>query len=79
MQTAVYIIYELLIRLQELKPDIGDYLSNKMTTDGIVVFTSTGKIAISDVILLRQINTPASITTYELIILLDSFVADMVD
>jgi hypothetical protein len=76
MQTAVYIIYELLIRLQELKPDVGDYLSNKTTTDGIVVFTSTGKIVIPDTIILRQINTPASITTYELIILLDSFIAN---
>ena len=73
MQIAVYVIYELLVRLEDLNPGIGNYLKNKTTTNGILVHTTTGQISIPAGILLRQFNDPTTITQHELLDLLDSF------
>ncbi|TCC88581.1 hypothetical protein EZ428_18240 [Pedobacter frigiditerrae] len=73
MQIAVFIIYEILIRLQELDPDLGEYLMNRKTEDGILVRTSNGSIPIPDSILLRQFNDPKSISQFELQDLLGNF------
>lgn len=73
MQIAVYVIYELLIRVQELNPAVGEYLLNKQTDNGILVRTTGGSIAIPDDILQRQFNDPASISQHEILNLLDGF------
>jgi len=73
MQIAVYVIYELLIRLQELNPVVGEYLFNNQTDVGTLVRTTSGSIAIPNDILLRQFNAPASISQHEILNLLDSF------
>lgn len=73
MQIAVYVIYELLIRLQEINPAVGEYLMNKIIEDGILVRTTSGSIPIPDSILLRQFNDPASISQHEILGLLDAF------
>ena len=73
MQISVYVIYELLIRLQELNPAVGDYVSNKRSADGILVRTSSGTIDIPESILSTQFNSPSSITQDEILSLLDRF------
>lgn len=73
MQIPVYVIYELLIRLQELNPGVGDYMLNKKTANGILVRTSSGTINLPEEILFRQFNDPASISQLELLTLLESF------
>ncbi|ETZ19146.1 hypothetical protein [Pedobacter sp. V48] len=67
MQIAVYVIYELLIRLQELNPAVGEYISHKKTDDGILVRSSTGVIAMPEDILFRQFNDPATISQHEVL------------
>lgn len=79
MQIPVYVIYELLIRLQELSPIIGDYLQNKTTKDGILVQTSMGIISISEDILFRQFNDPSSISKLELLSLLENFQSSLTE
>ncbi|MGQ7856689.1 hypothetical protein ACUN24_20820 [Pedobacter sp. WC2501] len=66
-------IYELLIRLQELNPAVGEYLLNNQTDVGTLVRTISGSIAIPNDILLRQFNDPASISQHETLNLLDGF------
>jgi hypothetical protein len=73
MQISVYVIYELLIRLQELNPAVGDYVSNKRSSDGILVRTSNGTIDIPEGILSAQFNNPSSITQNEILNLLARF------
>jgi hypothetical protein len=73
MQISVYVIYELLIRLQELNPAVGEYVSNKRSGDGILVRTSSGTIDIPESILSTQFNNPSLITQDEILSLLDRF------
>lgn len=73
MQIGAYVIYELLVRLQEQDPAVGDYVGNKITGNGVLVNTTTGLITMPHDILLRQFNDPTSITQHEILNLLDSF------
>ncbi|MBB5638401.1 hypothetical protein HDE68_004330 [Pedobacter cryoconitis] len=62
MQISTYVVYELISRLQELNPIVGEYLNYKSTMNGILILTSAVQIAMPDDILLQQFNDPASIT-----------------
>jgi hypothetical protein len=68
-----YVIYELLIRLQELDPAIGEYLSYKKIKAGIAVQTTTGLLEIPDSILDLQFHNPAAIVYSDLLELQSSF------
>ena len=76
MQIASYVIYELLIRLQELDPMVGNYITNKKTDNGILLRTSTGHLAIPDDILLRQFTDATIISKHEIEDLLNHFILD---
>jgi len=73
MHVAVYILYELLIRLQEINPAVGIYKSFKLGDNGIEIKTSTGHLKISKHIFERQFTDPSTISQEELIKLLESF------
>jgi len=73
MQIAVYVIYELLIRLQDLNPGIGEYISNKKKDENILVRTSTGHLTIPERILQRQFHEPTAISQQEILDVLDNF------
>lgn len=73
MQISEYVIYELLIRLQELNPGVGEYVSNRKTEHGILVRTSTGVIPIPEDILLRQHSNPTGVNQQEILNLLGGF------
>ena len=73
MQLAVYVIYELLIRLQELDPAVGEYLSYKKISAGIKVQTTTGSLEIPDTLLDQQFHSPESVALADLSVLLGSF------
>ncbi|RQO65208.1 hypothetical protein DBR43_30615 [Pedobacter sp. KBW06] len=70
MQIATYVIYELLIRMQELNPEIGDFVSCKRTENGILVQTTSTPIVIPEIIYQQQFEDPASISTIELLSLI---------
>lgn len=72
MDQPVYVIYELIIRLQELNPEIGEYLNYRDTETGILVRTTSGTIELSETMLLRQFNNPTAITQHEILSMLDT-------
>lgn len=73
MQLAVYVIYELLIRVQELNPEVGEYISYKKINGGVSVRTTNGSIEMPDGLLQEQFNNPTSIRESQILALLDSF------
>ncbi|RZK69077.1 MAG: hypothetical protein EOO92_22385 [Pedobacter sp.] len=73
MQLAVYVFYELLIRLQELDPAVGEYSSFKKTDEGVTLNTTTGSMEVLEHLLSMQFNTPALITSAELLNILKTF------
>ena len=70
MQIATYVIYELLIRMKELKPDIGDFVSCKKTENGILVQTTSAPVMIPESIYRQQFENPAAISRMELLSLI---------
>jgi hypothetical protein len=70
MQIATYVVYELLIRLNELNADVGDFVSCKKTEQGIAVQTTSGQLIIPESLYHRQFANPAEISTIELLSLL---------
>lgn len=73
MEIATYVIYELLIRLQELNPGVGQYVFSKKNGNGALLRTSTGSIEIPEELLIKQFQHPSSIHRDEILKLLKSF------
>lgn len=73
MQLAAYVIYELLIRLQEIDPAVGEYLSYKKISAGIKVQTTGGSLEIPDTLLEQQFHRPEGILAGDLLGILGSF------
>ncbi len=70
MQIATYVIYELLIRIKELNPDVGDFVSCRKTEHGVYVQTTAGHITIPESIYHKQFEEPTQISASELLSLL---------
>lgn len=73
MEIATYVIYELLIRLQELNPGVGEYVSSKKSASGVLLKTSTGTIDIPEDLLHRQFHQPALVSQAEMLSMLEHF------
>lgn len=67
MQIATYVVYELLIRLNELNADVGNFVSCKKTEQGILVQTTSGQLTIPESLYRRQFENPAEISAIELL------------
>lgn len=76
MQLSVYVIYELLIRLQAIHPAVGEYLTYKKISGGISVRTTTGNFNIPDVVLDKQFHRPELVSAGDLSALLGAFEFD---
>jgi len=70
MQIATYVIYELLIRIKELNPDIGDFVSCRKTDRGVYVQTTSGHLTIPESLYHQQFEDPAKISATELLAVL---------
>lgn len=73
MNFPLFIFYELLIRLSEIQPEIGDYVSYTPSNNGCIVRTTNGTLNVLNQILTKQFEDPNQITTQELFILLQTF------
>jgi len=73
MQLAAYVVYELVIRLQQTDPSVGEYLKFSKIKAGIRVQTTTGFFEIPDTILDLQFHNPDKILASDLKLLLESF------
>jgi len=62
----LYIYYELLIRLSEINPELGDYLSSSTHAQICILRTTLGTMHIPEELLDRQFNNPSLITISEL-------------
>lgn len=57
-----YAIVELLIRLAQIDPHIGDYKGHTIYTDAVTVKTTLGHITFSKPLIAQQFNHPELIT-----------------
>jgi hypothetical protein len=73
MQLAAYVVYELVIRLQQIDPAVGEYLKYNKVNGGIRVHTTTGFFEIPDTILDLQFHNPDKISAAALKSILESF------
>ena len=76
MNFPIYIFYELHIRLSEIKPETGDYVSNILTDEYCILRTTNGTINIPLKILQLQFNEPEKIKSEHLEILANAFKAN---
>lgn len=68
-----FVILELHIRLVELDPLIGEYISHTKISDGMLLKCAGGTIVLPAAILQTQFKNPLLITTQELELLLKGF------
>lgn len=73
MSIPVFVFYELLIRLSELNPDVGDYFSHTLLEKEVILKTTTGMIKVPLNLVKKQFADPKLIATSELSALLDQF------
>ena len=66
MKFPLYLYYELLVRITEFRPDVGEYLSVFAADSYVLVNTSTGFVEIPTAILYRQFNDPDTISIHEI-------------
>jgi hypothetical protein len=63
---SAYVIVELLIRLANHEPQIGNYKTHAVHEDGVLVKTSTGVIQFNLDLIKKQFECPEKITVNEL-------------
>jgi hypothetical protein len=73
MQISAYVIYELLVRLNELDPQVGFYESYQKIKGGVLVFSSGGNLMVPEYLLEQQFRSPDAIKFIELSTVLASF------
>jgi hypothetical protein len=73
MQISAYVIYELLVRLNELDPQVGSYESYQKIKGGVLVFSSGGNLMVPEYLLEQQFRSPDLIKLIELSTVLASF------
>jgi hypothetical protein len=71
--TPLYLLYEILIRLTELDPMIGDFYSYKYTDTGVIIRTTNGSLYVAQQLLDKQFANPVHITPDELKLLVADF------
>lgn len=69
----VFVIYELIIRLSEIEPGIGDYISGTHHDEGIIIKLSNGTLFIPDSVLQMQFKDPELLNKTDLLQLLTQY------
>lgn len=69
MPIPIFVIYELLLRIQQLDPSVGSYQSHTFNTTGAVVITTTRKVRIRKAILNRQFKDPELVLESDLLLI----------
>lgn len=68
-----YIYYEILIRLIEFMPNVGDFISAKEQANESTINTTTGYLTISNDLLLKQFSDPNLINEDDIKFLIKHF------
>ena len=66
MKFPLFLYYELLVRLTEFRPDIGDFVSAFASDSHLVLTTGTGILEISSGLMYRQFNDPDTVSKAEI-------------
>lgn len=66
MKIPLYIIEEMVIRLQEFNPAIGDFTGNERLGSQMIVKTTNGIITVPVLLLSKQLYDPGVITKQEI-------------
>ena len=73
MSIPVFVFYELLIRLSDLNPAVGDYFSHSLKEKEVILQTTTGVIAIPQQLIKKQFTDPRMVADKELKVLVERF------
>ena len=73
MNFPLYIYYEILIRLAEIGPNVGEYLSYKHDGDDYLIRTTTGELLVARAVLSKQFEDPNLLSIHELVQLAATF------
>lgn len=66
MNYPIFIFYELLIRLSEIDPEIGEYLSHNDFDHQFSIRTTNGVLSLPKDVLEKQFNDPEMLTQADL-------------
>ncbi|WP_316833039.1 hypothetical protein [Pedobacter aquatilis] len=73
MKFPLYLYYEILIRLEELVPNIGDYLAAHERENECLIKTTTGQLTVPKTLLMKQFEDPNLIAESEMATLSQNF------
>ncbi|WP_129714374.1 hypothetical protein [Pedobacter sp. SYP-B3415] len=73
MPVPVFVYHEILIRMQNFNPQIGDYLSASAHGDAVSLQTTTGSLSVPVALLQSQFRDPSAIDDEELRTLAGNF------
>ncbi|KQS37016.1 hypothetical protein [Pedobacter sp. Leaf194] len=73
MKFPLYLYYEILIRLEEFVPNIGDYMSATEKENDCLIKTTTGQLLVPKAILMKQFDDPNFISKSEMVQLGQNF------
>lgn len=66
MKFPLYLYYELIVRLSEYRPDIGEYHSIFAAESTVLLKTDQGTLEVPSELLFRQFNDPDKISKEEI-------------
>jgi len=66
----IFIIYELLIRIQQLAPDAGTYVSHTFNNQGAIIITTNRTFRVRKALLNRQFKDPKLVSNEDLLLLI---------
>jgi hypothetical protein len=66
MNFPLYLYYEMLIRVSEFQPEVGDYQFVSITHEIASIKTTTGELKVATEILLKQFHDPDMISAAEI-------------
>jgi hypothetical protein len=73
MNFPLYLYYEVLVRVREVRPNIGEYQFALVAENSVVINTTMGKLHISKDLLLSQFKDPDQISIAQIEALASQF------
>jgi hypothetical protein len=73
MNFPLYLYYEMLVRVREVRPNIGEYQFVLVFENSVVINTTMGKVRVSKDLLLIQFKNPDLISTDQIEALASQF------
>jgi hypothetical protein len=73
MTFPLYLYYEMLVRVREFLPNVGEYQFVLVSEDSVIISTTIGKLKVSNDLLSTQFKDPDIISTIQIQLLASQF------